>query len=186
MKRSLVGLGALVLVVGGCTDEAGYVLPPKEQAVATATSAEATTTTATDPSRPQPLGTALTLGPEGAEIEVTADEINQDSAPTIMPPGGGHWAGTRVRTCAKGDPSSRVDVGSSEWSATDAAGVVYNASTLTEVGFPDELYPTASTLTAGQCATGWVMFPAGFRAVLTSVTFTLDSATKATWTTPVQ
>ncbi|MCV7173816.1 hypothetical protein H7I41_28220 [Mycobacterium manitobense] len=185
MKQSIAGLGVLAFVVTGCVKEEGVVLPPRSEPVATSSSVTSSAPAA-DPSRPQPLGTKLDLGKSGAPLEVTADEINQNSAPTIMPPGGGHWASVRVETCAKKDASGPLTVGSSEWSAADAAGVVYNASTLTEVGFPDGQFPTAATIAPGDCARGWLMFPAGFRAMLTTVTYTLNSATKATWTAPVQ
>lgn len=186
MVRSLVGLGALVFLVSGCVKEEGIVLAPPTESAPAAAPSESSSAPTPDPAQPQVLGVTLDLTDRGAPLEVTASEIDQDSAPTIMPPGGGHWASALVRSCAKSDAPQPVPVGSSEWSAADAAGVVYNASTLTEVGFPASLFPTAATLAPGDCAEGWIMFPAGFRAVLTTVTYTLNSTTTATWTAPVQ
>jgi hypothetical protein len=176
MRSAIVALAALPALLAGCTAATGYSLPADTPS-SVGTPVDDLAATTGDDARstpPRRLGTAQRVTASGARLESTVFAVDQNGAPDSMPRGGGHWVAADVRTglLASDAPAA---VGVAGWSVVDGANRRSPAATdLADPSFPDPRYPVARTLSAGQCVRGWLMFPAGFKAVVTAVTYAAD------------
>jgi hypothetical protein len=175
MKRTLVTLGALCLIIAGCSNNG-------EPSAETTTRAAPTTTSATSsPSTPAPLDATLTYtgdpftGDRGLDVDVTVFAVNQNIAPDapFVPISGGHWVGADIQTCLKKADKAFI-IGWSDWSALDGDSNANKASLQTYSGFPPNLYPFGpkATVDVGACVRGWVLFPVAFGTQITIVRYT--------------
>jgi len=175
MKRTRVTLGALCLILAGCSNN-------REPSAETITPAAPTTTSATSsPSTPAPLGATLTFtgdpftGDRGLDVDVTVFDVNQNIAPDapFVPVSGGHWVGADIQTCVKKADKAFI-VAWSDWSAFDAQSNENKASGQMYSGFPLNLYPFGpkDTVAVGACVRGWVLFPVAFGTQVTMVRYT--------------
>jgi hypothetical protein len=175
MKWSAVSIGAAAVLLAGCTQSTGIALPDPP---APSSAPAAPTVPAANPADPVALGSTLAVTRAGAEVEVTVFAVNQNAAPDSWPAQGGHWAGADIETCLK-KADSGFAVKSTDWTATDGAGIATVGSALTDAAFPRPGYPATAPLEVGQCVRGWTMFPAGFKAVVTTVAFTPEAGPPA-------
>jgi hypothetical protein len=172
MKRTLVTLGALCLIIAGCSNN---------REPSAGTTAPTSTSATSSRSTPAPLGATLTFtgdpftGDRGMDVDVTVFAVNQNIAPDapFVSISGGHWVGADIQTCLKNAGKAFI-IAWSDWSAFDAQSNESKASLQMYSGFPPHLYPFGpkDTVAVGECVRGWVLFAVGFGTQITMVRYT--------------
>lgn len=166
-----LAFAALVAAValGACSSPAPASAPapssPTSAAVTPDTTPAAATPTA-DPNVGLRVGATATLR-DGATVQVL------EVRPTMRARGvasGMRWFAVMARTCV---PSAST-LSWSPWSALDADGGTYPASSETYGDWPRPLYPFAGEPMAAGCRKGWILFPVPSGAKVSEVAYSVD------------
>jgi hypothetical protein len=168
-------LFAGILLLSGCGGEHGVAASP---------GAAATQAPSISPG-PAPQGHAFgeTVTTSSGFITATVFAYTEPAADGAAPDkAGDEWAAADVQTCEQKGSVFPVTVNIGPWSLRYSDGTAILPTQTTAPQFPQPLYPSnPSTLKAGQCLRGWIMFPVQAGKAPQLVHYAAQNATPIDW-----